>query len=121
MLDFEAKAIEEAHVEVGDPDEGELGDEVASPAIVEHLKTSDEQEDRCDVVAEAILAGKEVEEFSLSGRAAVLTLVFAPVARFAEDFFVGNGPGDGRDGKGEKEEVSELPLKCHRFYCCYKC
>ena len=113
VLDVEAQAIEEAHVDVGNPDEGEPGDEIAAPALVEHLEARDEEEEGSDVVAEAVLAGEEVEEFARDKAAAVLALVFAPVARLAEDLFVGYSPGDACDRKGEDEKIGELALQSH--------
>ncbi len=114
MLDVEAQAVEEAHVDVGDPDEGEPGDEIAAPAFVEHLEARDDEQECGDVVAETVFAGKEVEKFAWDEAAAVLALIFAPVTGLAEDLFVGDGPGDAGDGKREDEEVGELLLESHR-------
>jgi hypothetical protein len=113
VLDVEAKAVEEAHVDVGDPDKGEPGDEIAAPALIEHLKARDEEKERGDVVAEAVLAGEEVEEFTWDEAAAILALVFAPVAWLAKDLFVGDSPSDTRYGECEDEEIGELALQRH--------
>ena len=78
---------------------------VAAPAVVEHLKVSDEQEESSDVMAEAVLAGEEVEEFANGMRRRQFWLLdFAPLAGLAEDLFVGNGPGDTGDGESEHKE-----------------
>ena len=113
MLDVEAQAVEEAHVDVGDPDEGEPGDEIAAPAFVEHLEPCDDEQECGDIVAEAVLAGEEIEKFAWDEAAAVLALVFAPVARLAEDLFMGDGPCDASYGECEDEEVGELLLQSH--------
>ena len=113
VLDVEAQAVEETHVDIGNPDEGEPGDEIAAPAFVEHLKARDYQKKGGDVVAEAVFAREEVKEFARDEAAAVLALVFAPVARFAEDLFMGDGPCDACDRKGKNEEIGELALKSH--------
>ena len=116
VLDVEAQAIEEAHVDVGNPDESEPGDEIAAPALVEHLEASDEEEEGSDVVAEAVLAGEEVEEFARDKAAAVLALVFAPVAGLAKNLFVGDGPGNTRYGECEDEEIGELTRESHEHF-----
>jgi hypothetical protein len=116
VLDVEAEAVEEAHVDVGDPDEGEPGDEIAAPSFVEHLEARDDEQECGDVVAEAVFAGEEIEKFARDEAAAVLALVFAPVAGLAEDFFVGDCPRDACDGKGEDEEIGELTLESHEHF-----
>jgi hypothetical protein len=113
VFDIEAEAVEEAHVDVGDPDEGEPGDEIAAPSFVEHLEARDDKQEGGDVVAKAVFAGEEIEKFARDEAAAVLALVFAPVAGLAEDLFVGDGPGDAGHGKREDEEVGELLLESH--------
>jgi len=77
------------------------------------LKTRDDEQERGDVVAEAVFAGKEIEKFAWDEAAAVLALVLAPVAGLAEDLFVGDGPGDAGHGKREDEEVGELLFESH--------
>ena len=113
VLDVEAQAVEEAHVDIGDPDQGEPADEIAAPAAVEHLESRDDKEECRDVVAEAVLAGEEIEELSSGEWAALFAPVLAPLAGLAEDFFVGNGPGDAGDGKREQKEICELAMQRH--------
>jgi hypothetical protein len=48
-------------------------------------------------VAEAILAGEQIEELSLDHPAAILASGNAPVARLPKDFFMGYSPGDRSD------------------------
>jgi hypothetical protein len=64
-------------------------------------------------MAEAVFARKEVEKLSPPQAVAVFTFAFAPVARLAEDFFVGDGPTDARDGDGEQQEERELMGERH--------
>lgn len=64
-------------------------------------------------MAEAVFAGEEVKEFAGDEAAAVLALVFAPVAGLAEEFFMSDGPGDARDGEREDKEIGELTLQRH--------
>ena len=54
-------------------------------------------------MAEAVLAGKDVEELALQVGLRVLALVFAKLTRFAKDGFVGERPGDTRDRNREQE------------------
>ena len=113
VLDVEAQAVEGAHVDVGDPNESKPGHQVSAPAVVQELKTSNQQENQRDVMAEAVFARKEVEKLSPPQAVAVFTFAFAPVARLAEDFFVGDGPTDARDGDGEQQEERELMGERH--------
>jgi len=113
MLDVEAQPVEETHIDVGDPDKGEPGDEIAAPADVEHLELGDDEEERRDVVAEAVLAGEEIEEFPDKDRAAAFAFPLAPVAGLAEELFVGDGPGGAGDGDSQKQEISELAAERH--------
>ena len=92
MLDFEAEAVEDTHVDVGHPDEREPGDEIAAPAWVEKVEAGEDEEECGDVVREAVFAGEEVEEFSGDERFAILRFFLAELARLAEDLFVGDGP-----------------------------
>ena len=111
VFDVEAEAVVEAHIEVGDVDEGEPGDEIAAPARVEELETGDEEEEGCDVVREAVFAGEEVKELTLDSAAAVLTFALAKLARLAEDLLVGDGPRGTGNRDGEKKKKSELVRK----------
>lgn len=108
VLDVEAEAVIEAHVDVGDVDQGEPADEVAAPAGIEELETCDEQEKGGDIVGEAVLAGEEVEELALGGGGAALASFFAELARLAKELLVRDGPGGAGDGNGEQNEVGEL-------------
>src|SRR3981081_296222 len=56
VLDVEAEAVENAHVLVGYPYEGEEGDEISTPSRIEHVETSDDQEHGRDVVTETVFA-----------------------------------------------------------------
>ena len=57
---------------------------------------------------ETILAGEEIEEFSLRKRAACFAFAFAELAGFTEDLFVRNGPCRAGDGQRQEEKKSEL-------------
>ena len=59
-------------------------------------------------MAEAVLAGEEIKEFSFVPAPAITAAPPAILARLAKDFFVGDGPGDARDGNREYEEFDQL-------------
>ena len=82
--------------------------EIAAPVVIEHMEAGDEEKDSGDVVAEAVLAGEEIEEFACEERLAVLALVLAVLAGLAKDLLVGDGPGGAGDGKREQHKVGEL-------------
>ena len=54
-------------------------------------------------MAEAILAGKDVEELALQVGLGILALGFAKLTWFAKDGFVRERPGDTRDWNSEKK------------------
>lgn len=116
VLDIEPETIEEAHIDVRDPDKRKPRDQVAAPTRIEHLKLRDQKKKCCHIVAEAVFAGKEVEEFAGDKSMAVLALVLAPFARLPEDLFMGYGPGDTSDGQGKNKKVRELNRKWHRHH-----
>jgi hypothetical protein len=103
MFDFQPQAIEGAHVDIGDPYEGELGDEVATPSLVEHLEAGEEEEERRHVVAEAVLTREQIEEFALEQPSATLAAILAEVARFSKDILMRDGPRDAGDGQAEED------------------
>ena len=115
MLDLQPKPVEDAHVNVGHPDQGEPGDEVASPAQEEHLEAGDDEKEERDVVREAVLAGEEVKEFSPGQRLAALRLFLAELTRFAKDLFMRNGPRSAGDRDGQEQKKSELNVEWHHF------
>src|SRR5580698_972314 len=84
VLDLKAQPIEDAHVNIGDPDEREPCDEVTAPAEVEHLEAGEDEEECGDVVREAVFAGEEIEELSRYERLAVLGALLAVFARLAK-------------------------------------
>ena len=57
-------------------------------------------------MTEAVLAGEEIKEFSFVPAPAVLAAPPAVLAWLAKDFFMGDGPGNARDGNREYEEFN---------------
>jgi hypothetical protein len=68
---------------------------------------SDYQKDDYHVVAETVLTSKKIEKFPLED-VALVALTLAELACLAEDFFVGDGPGDRCDWYGQNEQPNEL-------------
>src|SRR2546421_2136700 len=100
-LDVEAQPAVEAHVLVRHPYEREAADEVAAPVFVEQFVARDEEEEYRYVVAEAVFAGEQVEEFSLVPARARLALPDAELARLAKGLLVRHSPRETRYGDGE--------------------
>src|SRR5262245_57214959 len=109
----EPEPAEQAHVYIRDPDQRKARDHVATPIVVQHGEAGDKEYGDGDVMAEAVLAGEEKEEFSLPEPAALLALPHAPFPRLPEHLFMGHRPGDGRDRNGEQEQVDELGTDGH--------
>ncbi len=113
FADIESQVGVNAHVLVGDPDEREERDQVASPVREQQLVMREHEEKRCDVMAEAEFAGKEEEKFAAGGARMALTLADAKFAWLAEDLFMRYGPGDAGDGKRERKKPYELQRERH--------
>jgi hypothetical protein len=58
LFDVEAEVVVDTHVLIGDPNEGEQGDQVSTPVNVQKFEAGYDQEKCGDVVAEAIFAGE---------------------------------------------------------------
>jgi hypothetical protein len=94
MLDIQAQARVDTHVLVRNPDQGKPGNQISSPAIVKQLVVGDDQEQQGYIVAEAILARKNIEKFSAKQGARRLTLLFAVVPRLMKQFLMRYRPGN---------------------------
>jgi len=68
----------------------------------------EEEEERDDVVAEAVFTGEDVEELALDQAATGLASRNAVLARLAKDLLVRDGPRDGRDWQGQNEQPDDL-------------
>ena len=102
MPDIEAQAVVDAHVLIGYPDQSEQGDQIAAPAAIEHLESREDQKSGRHIVAETVLAGKEIEEFAARGCSRSARLVLTILPRFPKHFFVRDGPGNTRDRNREQ-------------------
>jgi hypothetical protein len=108
VLDLEPQAIEDAHVDIRNPYQGKFGNHIAAPSEAQHFEVCQQQKQCRHIVAEAILASKQIEEFTQVERRTVFTLVFAEVSRLSKDLLMGDSPGYTCGRKAEKEQESEL-------------
>ena len=113
FTDIETQVGINAHVLVGDPDEGEKGDQVAAPIVEEKLVVREDEEKCRHIVAEAEFARKEEEKFAAGWVGMALALADAVFAGLTEDFFMRDGPGDAGDGKRERKKPYELQCERH--------
>jgi hypothetical protein len=67
-------------------------------------------------MAEAVFTGKQVEELAAVHGPVFAALTNAKLAGLTEHFFVGDGPGDGRHGKGEYEHPYDLQRDEHGYW-----
>lgn len=108
VLDLKPQAIEDAHVDIRNPYQGKLGNYITAPSQAQHFKLCQEQKQRRHIVAEAILACKQIEEFTEVERRTVFAFVFAEVPRLSKDLLMSDSPGYTRSRKAEKQQKSEL-------------
>lgn len=113
VLDVEAKTVVDAHVVVGDPDQGKEGHEISAPSGVEHLEPRDDQEQDSDVVAETVLAGEQIKKIAPGETAGLARLALTIFAWLTKDFFVSEGPGSASHRNGQHQEPDELDSERH--------
>ena len=108
VLNIEAQPVEETHVNVGDPDKRQPGNQVAAPSRKQHFEPKYPKGQRCDVVCETILAREQVKEFPFRSGARLLALLLAELAGLAKDLFVRHGPGHARHWKRKQKQHCRL-------------
>ena len=54
VLDLEPQAIEDAHVDIRNPYQGKLGNDIPAPSHAQHFEVGQQQEQCRHIVAEAI-------------------------------------------------------------------
>ncbi len=113
--EIQPNSPEETHIYVRNPHQSETRNEVAAPIGVKKLIASDDQKCRGYIVAEAIFASKKIEELALINPPAYFTFRNAIVAKFADHFFMGNGPSYGSNGKGKQKEREYLQRQVHNY------
>jgi hypothetical protein len=81
---------------------------MSTPVGKEQLLSSKNEESRSHVMAEAILTGKEIEEFPCVDTPACLAFTQTVISKFPHHFFVCNRPGNGSNGKGDQKQIGNL-------------
>lgn len=82
--------------------------------------SGDRENSNRDVMAEAILAREEIEEFPLKQGSSMGALPKAEVPRLAEHFFMRNGPRDAGDRNSEDQQPDNLnPEAAHNLARAY--
>jgi hypothetical protein len=107
-LNAQTKAAEAAHVEIRDPDQGKSRNEVAAPIGKEKLIASDDEKKKGYVMAEAVLAGENIEKFARIQATTTPALIVTKLAWLTEHFLMGNRPRDASDRNGQNEKLKEL-------------
>jgi hypothetical protein len=62
-------------------------------------------------MAEAVFAGEQIKKLAFVNGAAGFAVAYAPVASLTENFFMGDGPGDGRNGNRKYYQCHYLLAK----------
>jgi hypothetical protein len=96
-LDAQAQAPEDAHVDIGHPDQREDCNQEATPVVEQQAVTREQHKKERDPVAQAVIARENVENLPLKEPLAILAALLAVFARFTGYLFVGNRPGDAGD------------------------
>lgn len=108
MTNVEAQTVVNAHVLIGDPNEREQRNEISTPSAVEHLKTCHHKKECGDIMAQAILASDDEEQFATNEAACGLRLTLAVLPRLAEYLFVRDSPRDASDWYREDKQPRKL-------------
>jgi len=108
LADVEPQVSVDAHVLVGDPHQREERDQVAAPVIEQEFVARNDQKERRYIMAEAEFAGEEEIKFAAQQVAMALTLANAVFARFAENLFMRDRPGNAGDRDGQHEQRDDL-------------
>src|SRR5512132_2745100 len=107
------QSSEKTRVKVCDPDDRKAGDEIAAPILKNHSEPGQEEHPDRDIVAEAILAGEQVEEFARQDIPAGVTPGGEPLTEFAEDILVSDRPAHARDWNRKEEQQEHLVTDRH--------
>lgn len=101
LFEVQANSGIQIHVNISDPDKCKKRDQISPPVGIQQFESCDEQEEDCDVMAEAVFTRKKIEEFTFDEAITLLAVLLAPVPRLAEDFFMCYGPRYARNGQAE--------------------
>ena len=107
-LDVQTQPIEDRHILIRNPNQGEEREEISAPVGIDQLKPSNEQKAKGDPVTEAVLTGEQIKKLPLHYVAALPAAARAEFARLAEHLLVRNGPTDAGNGNRNKQQLDYL-------------
>ena len=111
-FDVQPEPVINADVLVGDPHQREKRNHITPPVWEHELETRDGQKRGGHVMAQAVLAGKEIKQFALEP-AAAFALTPTEFLKFAKHCFVSKGPGDAGHRDGQDKESKNLLIEGH--------
>lgn len=98
-FDVEPQPVEDRHVLIRHPDQSKESKQVSAPIRENQFVAGNDKEKRRDPMAEAVFAGKQIEELPNEHMPSLLAASRAKFARLAEDFLMRDGPANARDGQ----------------------
>jgi hypothetical protein len=105
LSEVETHSAKKPHVHVRYPDQRESGEQIPPPVGKQKLEARNDEKGDSDVVAEAVFAGKEIEELTFGNQPACFALPYAVFTKFPNDLFMRNGPRDGCDWNSDDEQI----------------
>ena len=108
MLDVNTQPPVKAHPLIGYPRDKKKGKDVTTPVVDQQAKSGQNDDHKRDPMAETVLAGENVKEFTLKYVAAGLALVITYLSPFAKYLFLRDGPGNAGDDHGKNREPVNL-------------
>jgi len=103
----------EAHILVGNPDQGKAANQVPAPVIEQELVAREPQKKDGHIMTEAVFTGKKKKELAPEKSPVCLALVNTIVAWLFEDLFMGHRPRDGSNGQRQQKQPENLDGKRH--------
>jgi len=107
-FDVEPEPDEQAHVDVGHPDEGQPPDQEPWPPAYEQSEPGEGNGHGSDVVAEAVLAAEHVKELARNDVASLTALLDTPRVQFGKQLLMRDRPGDARNWTSQHKEPHDL-------------
>src|SRR6185436_19932184 len=107
-LDVESEADEQAHVDVGHPDEGQPRDQEPWPPVDKQPETGKGNGHGGDVMAEAVLAGEHVKQLARNDVAPFTALLETPRVQFGKQLLMRDRPGGARKRTSQHKEPLDL-------------
>jgi hypothetical protein len=107
-FNVEPQPVEDRHVLIRHPDQGKESEQVSAPIREDQFVAGDQKKERRHPVAEAVLAGKQVEELADEHMPRLPAAACTKLSRLAEDLFVRDGPANARNGERDEQQFDDL-------------